>query len=65
MDIFRVVCYINKEVGQMSLFENLDTAIKFANFMEDKGYICEIQKYQYQNVISRGFWRDAKTYETN
>ena len=63
MDIFKVVCYINKEVAQVSLFEKLDTAIELANFMEDNGYICEIQKYQYQNIISRGFWRDAKTDE--
>ncbi len=60
MDIFKVVCYINKEVAQMSLFEKLDTAIDFANFMEDRGYICEIEKYQYQSIISRGFWRNEK-----
>lgn len=61
MDIFEVVVYINKEIDNQSFFQNLETALAFANYCEDKGYICEVHKYSYHSTIRRGFWRDAKT----
>lgn len=61
MDIFEVIVYVNKEVNTESYYMNLETALAFANYCEDKGYICEVHKYSYHSTIRRSFWRDAKT----
>lgn len=61
MEIYEVICYVNKEVNNRCFYINLETAIGYANFCEDRGYVCEIHKYDYHNTLRRDFWRNAKT----
>ena len=60
MDIFEVLVHINKEIHSQSFYQNLDTALKFANYCEDKGYICEVHRYAYCSTMRREFWRNEK-----
>ena len=56
--IFLVKVYVNKMVVNASFFCNLQSAEEFANFEENKEYICEIEAYEYHKTISREFWRE-------
>lgn len=60
MDIFEVIVYINKEIESQSFYQDLESALKFANYCEDKGYICEVHRYEYCSTVRRGFWRNEK-----
>ena len=60
MMIFCVKVYVNKEMVYGKSFYDLEEAVNFANSKEDEGYICEIERYDFERIISRCFWREAK-----
>lgn len=59
--IYVVKVFINKEGTDISYFTDLDTAQTYANFCENKGYICEVEVYNYHKTITREFWRNPNT----
>ena len=60
MMVYCVKVYVNKNITDLSFFNDLQGAMNYANAVEDRDFICEIECYEYHKHISREFWRNAK-----
>lgn len=58
--IYLVKIYLNKELIYVESYTDLEKALQWANFWEDKDYICEVLIYESTKCLERSVWRNAK-----